>query len=361
MALGCLLLQEDAREGPPSWRLYALIGFVGAALVVSYPEFLAFTGLGVAMFLAVRIWHDPGRLRGLTSWAVTAVVGLAALWPLRQTLISFIAMQFRYASTGANTWDQAYFAWLYRWPPAGLWGFGPLVAEASPLPNAARWGVWAVGVVLTATLGSRPGAIARTQGPERRHAGLDADGRCVSAVGVPSSPRTAMGRGQERLVRFSVHDPCAGGNGLGGRCRRRRPAYVAWWSRAAAIAAGIFVSVQIALAVARPVLAARDRVARLHHGSWRVSPARVRHRGDRSRSRVAARVVRLDVRAQPVGRESSSPWPSSGTPTWWSSVRASTGRATSIRRNCTRLPDYLIVDRTPEQSGGRRSGRAGCA
>jgi hypothetical protein len=138
---------KEELSGRLLMRYALLIGIVGSALVIAYPELLPFLGLGSAIHVSVMVVRRR-RLYPLKQFAATlgvaAVIAVVFLNVYVVDALAFLKLQATLGTIGGKTGIGLFPSYMV---PSGLsivWGFTPLPA----LGTESSWAILAGGVLL---------------------------------------------------------------------------------------------------------------------------------------------------------------------------------------------------------------------
>ncbi len=101
------------------------LGMTAAVLALSYVELLPLVILGTLLFFTKTLWNQKNTLKSLIQkYGFSLLIFAAILLPIFSSyLLNFLISQSGYALTAKNSWDRAYFFWLYHHSLVGFWGF----------------------------------------------------------------------------------------------------------------------------------------------------------------------------------------------------------------------------------------------
>ena len=289
------------------WRRAGLLGLAFLACFVNYTEIFPMVVGAAAAFVCLLAFS--GRLirrQGLMLLAGFAV-GMAATWPVR-FLYAHMLAQIHFTEIAPRLWSEAYFSWLFKNIPAGL--FGVTLAESgfSKLPGLSFLHIHPLLVTLFGLLL----AVLFVAGALRALADRERDAP-LAAVAFAAASLAAF-------VLFTLKDkPWVAGKGLSYfyPCILALPLYAAlcssplpkltrfgWIQRllpAAQVTAVAFLVLQLSFACLRPAYAALDRdypdYVR-NHGRYRVIDCDI----------DAIRAALTRAGASEVGVCSADPW-----------------------------------------------------
>lgn len=126
MLLSLLLVQIEENTVSSAVGEHVLLAISAIALVYLYWEIVPMVGLGVLIFVGIRLFRKSYSLRRSVLHLATLIVTIVGVLPILPSLGRFFINAILYATTAQNTWHQAYFTWLYSNPFTGLWGLSYL-------------------------------------------------------------------------------------------------------------------------------------------------------------------------------------------------------------------------------------------
>lgn len=98
-------------------------GLTLAAFAMLYIELMPTLILGFFLFFLVEWISRQETIASITKkFTLPLLIALIALAPIMHYLATIFLYQLHYASSTKNTWEVAYFSWLYRKPVIGFWG-----------------------------------------------------------------------------------------------------------------------------------------------------------------------------------------------------------------------------------------------
>ncbi|MDR3476675.1 MAG: hypothetical protein P4M14_01425 [Gammaproteobacteria bacterium] len=118
-----LLIGLTKKEEP--WVLgRVFLGLSFASIAMLYIELLPTIFLGFFLFLSLQwLTHKETVVSIIKQYWLPLVIAIIAMLPLCYYLAKLLASQLQFAASIKNTWEDAYFHWLYKKTALGYWGF----------------------------------------------------------------------------------------------------------------------------------------------------------------------------------------------------------------------------------------------
>jgi hypothetical protein len=120
LPLLAVLLHQDK-----TWITGRLVlGLSFASIAMLYTELVPTILLGFFLYFCLQLISRQETVRSLIKqYTLPLLIALLAMLPLCYYLADILAAQLKYASSSKNTWEIAYFHWLYKKTALGYWGF----------------------------------------------------------------------------------------------------------------------------------------------------------------------------------------------------------------------------------------------
>ena len=153
-----LLARVEGRESSDeSGSELILLGLVGAALIILYPEISPMLGAGLFLFFFFRPLSRQVILKKMAGYLISVGVMMVAVLPVIGLLATVLLERVRAAALTPvpSMWVKAGLNWLYADPVLGAWGLSPFTAEAfssRPISDVLHRLFEAEGIALTVVL-----------------------------------------------------------------------------------------------------------------------------------------------------------------------------------------------------------------
>ncbi|UJX42208.1 hypothetical protein K9F62_05875 [Desulfovibrio sp. JY] len=314
---------------PDILRRAGLLGLSFLACFVNYTEIFPMVVGAVAAFLGLL--GLAGRLtrRQTLVQAAGFAVGMAATWPVR-FLYAHMLAQIHFTTIAPELWSEAYFPWLFKNIPAGIFGVTLAGDGFAKLPGLSFLHIHTAVVTLFALLV----AVLFLAGVLRALADRDHDAP-LAAVAFAAASLAAFalftlrdtpwvaGKGLSYFYPFILSLPLYAALSRNALPRLARSGWIKWALPTAKALAMAFLVLQLSFACLRPVYAAMDAdypdYVR-NHGRYRTIDCDI----DALRAALAA------AGAKDVGICSADPWK-------WSFLGLSLGERWRVR-----LPGQML-------------------
>lgn len=111
-----------------------LLGLVGAALIIQYPEISPMLGAGVFLYFFFRLISKQVVLKKLAGYLISGAIMIFAVVPIIGLLVTVLVERAKAAAMTQvpSLWVKAGLSWLYTEPVLGFWGLSPFADTAFP-------------------------------------------------------------------------------------------------------------------------------------------------------------------------------------------------------------------------------------